>query len=1066
MATNAECLADVFGKGSSPDTVAADWLTLYQRDQPAAMRDMVNFMLRCTGTDLEVDTPEVEDVDNAPTRIDDLQTQYHQMGFTEYPLISRAKKFRAFQPVLEEFFSSLIQTLHHSSVLYNDENLFENIQIWISALSTSSCRPFRHTSTVIALNMMNTMCDLAREVMTSVSTSRKQVDSEKKKKSVNKGRVEAIQTAIQDGEKKLEMIDEFLKDGVNIIFVHRYRDVDARVRCECMAALGGWIRNYREYFFEGQFLRYFGWLLSDPVAQTRAVVVDQLRSLYENKDNIAGLRSFTDRFRQRVVEMSGQDADVGVRASTVELLGLIRDAGFMEPEDIDDVLRLVYDSEARVRKAAGRFFAANVEDAFKSNTEELGDDINEMFGEDEDEDDFASPKRSWIKFKCLVDMLQGYDERENEEKPDRPVATSRDALSGTSIDSRFVLATEAIYPHFEELAQWQSIAGYLLYDHSQITEDPTEDDAAGVVRGLYKMEEGQEVILLEVLCCAVKLRVLDVAKSDIDRRGRKVKALTEKIPELQEEVAHNLAQVIPQLLNKYGSVPEAASAVLRLEHFVDLDKIQDLQKDTTAYTTLLNDINKQFLTHSDQDVLAEASVAFLHAKSSDDMREALESKVQELWDDIVDTLNALSQDEDVKENNVISNATLGELVNTVTRVSNLASVTDCTQVLETTPASRSKGRKKTTPEAPFNTLIHLTKRGLRVQDEDEETAKAEVELVTNSIRTLLFFFMWKVQSLVTALNTGKVPLTTAYFEALTKSRETFTSTLVAIMRERPGLDDLRFVAITTLLDLQTLFGTLRHAGQTAENDEDTLLQTQGLVHEMDQDTQKLIAKIHDIAERTYAKKIHRPLEPAEDEDPASESDVEKEPSDDEEDEEDAEDNEDNDDAADNERLRSTILSEQRLCELTGKIVLAIIGRVLDASGPKQGQLRKKLGQHKSRLGPNYREVLSYLDERKPRNARSAKNKKAAAGNKTDNGDDAAASKKRENEHKSAERIEDDDEDHNEEEHNQVEEDEDEDLRARGLVENDHDQDNIEDVDEDEDNPPAPGPNDEDEVMGD
>lgn len=1059
---NVICLADVFGKGGSIDTVAADWLTLYQRDQPSAMRNMVNFMLRCTGTDLEVDTPEVEDVDNAPTRIDDLQTQYHQMGFTEYPLISKTKKFRAFQPVLEEFFTALIQTLHHSSVLYNDENLYENIQIWISALSTSSCRPFRHTSAIIALAIMNTMCDIAREVMASVSTSRKQVESEKKKKSVNKGRVDAIQAAIQDGEKKLEMVDEFLKDGVNIIFVHRYRDVDARIRCECMSALGRWVRSYREYFFEGQFLRYFGWILSDPVAQTRAVVVDQLRSLYENKDNIAGLRSFTERFRQRIVEMATQDADVGVRASAVELLDLIRDAGLIEPDDIDIVGRLVFDTEPRVRKAAGRFFVANVEDAFDSTIQELGDEINEMFG-DEDEDDFASPKRSWIKFKCLVDMLQSYDSQEDDQKPDRPVATSRDALSGASIDSRFVLATESIYPHFEDLAQWQSLAGYLLYDHSQITEAPTEDDAAGTVRGLYKMEEGQEVILLEVLCCAVKLCVLDVAKSDVDKRGRKVKALTEKIPELQEEIAHSLAQIIPQLLNKFGSMPEAASAVLRLEHFVDLDKIQDLQKDTTAYTTLLNDINKQFLTHSDQDVLAEASIAFLHAKNSDDMREALENKVQELWDDIVDTLGALSRDEDVKENSAISSDTLTELTNTVTRVSNLASVIDCTQVLETAPTSRSKGRKQNTPETPFNTLIHLAKRGVREQEEDEDTAKTETELVTNSIRTLLFFFMWKVQSLVTALNTGKVAFTTAYFEALAKSRETFVSTLVDIMQERPGLDDLRFVATTTLLDLQTLFGTLRHAGQTAENDEDTLLQTQGLVHEVDGDTQKLIAKIHGIAERTYSKKIRRPLEPAEDDAPDSESDVEKEPSDDEE-ESNAEDNENADESAVNERLRSTIIAEQRLCELTGKIVLAIIGRILDASGSQQGQLRKKLAQHKSRLGSNYREVLFFLDERKPRagrNARNAKGKKAVAGNKNDD----AAAKKGAHEQISAERIE-DDEDNDEGERNGVEEDEDEDLRTRGLVEDDQDNnDNIEDGDEDE-NRPAPDPDDEDEVMGD
>lgn len=1024
------------------------------------MRDMVNFMLRCTGTDLEVDTPEVEDVDNAPTRIDDLQTQYHQLGFSEYPLISKAKKFKAFQPVLEQFFASLIQTLHHSSVLYNDENLFENIQIWISALSTSSCRPFRHTSAIISLSIMNTLCDIARAVMTSVSTSRKQVESEKKKKSVNKGRVDAIQSAIQDGEKKLEMIDEFIKDGVNIVFVHRYRDVDPRIRCECMTALGRWIRTYREYFFEGQFLRYFGWILSDPVAQTRAVVVDELRGLYENKDNIAGLRSFTERFRIRIVEMAAQDADVGVRASAVELLGLIREAGLIEPADIDTGVRLVFDLEPRVRKAAGGFFVASVEDIFESLTEELNDEVNETFG-DEEEDDFASPKRSWIKFKCLVDILQTHNESEQNSKVERPVVATRDALSGSSIDSRFVLATEAIYPHFEELAQWQSLAGYLLYDHSQIALDSSEDDTAGKVKSLYKMEEGQEIVLLEVLYCAVKLRVLEVAKSDIDKRGRKIKALTEKIPELQEEIAHSLAQIIPQLLNKFGSVPEAASAVLRLEHFVDLDKIQDLQKDTTAYTTLLNDINKQFLTHSDQDVLAEASVVFLHAKNSDDMREALESKVQELWDDIVDALSTLSQSTEVKENDSLPSNTLTELLSTVTRVSNLASVTDCTQVLETVPSSRSKGKKQGTQEAPFNRLIHLVKRGVREQQQDDEdTATAEPELITNSIRTLLFFFMWKVQSLATALNTGKVSFTTAYFEALAKSREVFVATLVSIMQQRPGLDDVRFAATTTLLDLQTLFGTLRHAGQNAENDGDALLQTQGLVHEIDPDTLKLIGKIHSIAERTYAKKIRRPLEPAEDDAPTSESEVEKEPSDDDENESNP-DEEQGDDFAANERLRSTILAEQRLCELTGKIVLAIIGRVLDASGQRQGQLQQKLAQHKSRLGPNYREVLSFLDERKPRGG-GARKKKPAAQNKNEGGNESKSA----DEHISAERIEDDEDDENEGgERNGVEEDEEEDLRARELIEDDHIDQEGNNNEEDEKRSPAPDP-DEDEVTGD
>lgn len=104
------------------------------------MQDLINFIIRCTGADLEISKEETEDVDHAPERIKDLQNIYQAQGITDYPLISRAKTFRAFQSVLEEFMTALIQTFHHSSVLYTDEALLENIQIWVSSMSTANCR--------------------------------------------------------------------------------------------------------------------------------------------------------------------------------------------------------------------------------------------------------------------------------------------------------------------------------------------------------------------------------------------------------------------------------------------------------------------------------------------------------------------------------------------------------------------------------------------------------------------------------------------------------------------------------------------------------------------------------------------------------------------------------------------------------------------------------------------------------------------------------------------------------------------------------------------------------------
>jgi cohesin complex subunit SA-1/2 len=270
------------------------------------------------------------------------------------------------------------------------------------------------------------------------------------------------------------------------------------------------------------------------------------------------------------------------------------------------------------------------------------------------------------------------------------------------------------------------------------------------------------------------------------------------------------------------------------------------------------------------------------------------------------------------------------------------------------------------------------------------------------------------------------------------------------MKGLTGLDDLRFTATTTFLDLQTLFSTLRNAGQGIGNDEDVIFQAQSLVHEVPSDAQALIAKIHGTAERIFAKTAKYDREPAEDDAPASEDEPE----------DDDEENEEEDEAVIMERLRSSIVAEQRLCELTGKLVLAIIGRVVDASGTKRGSLKKRLLRNKTSLGQNYREVLSYLEERKPRSAPRNKGKQpvrsAQAGEKT-----ATPVKNV----KSAERVDDNEEEEEEQEEQEgdhddpIEEDDEEDLRARELVEDEI----VDDDNEDLNRGPDP---DEDEIMGD
>ncbi|KAI1960370.1 cohesin complex subunit [Ophidiomyces ophidiicola] len=1009
--------AEVFARGHTTDAVAAEWLTKYEQHNIDAMCDLVNFVLRCSGTVLKVDEHDIEDVDNVAGRLNDLQEEYQAQSITEYPIISKSKKFRGFQSVLTGFFDSLVRTIHSSSVLYTDNALMENIQAWITSMSSAPIRPFRHTATTISLAIATSMCHIAKQVSTTLSNTRKQLETEKKKKTTNKGRIGALQTKIKENEQKLETIDGFLHDSFDTVFVHRYRDVDPKIRAECITALGVWIATYRQVFFEGQYLRYLGWVLSDTVSHTRSVVVHQLYRLFQNKDNIPGLKAFTERFRPRLVEMAVRDAETSVRAVAVELSDLVRDAGLLEPDDIDSVGRLVLDSEARVRKAAGKFFVANIQDVYDAQTEGLEDELNESFADEDDDEDFKSPKKSWIKYKCLVDMLQAYNEQQSELAEDQDISTRKN-LFASHLESRFALATESIFSHFPELSQWESLAGYLLYDHSQISESEGED-ASNIIKQLFKLDEGQEAILLEVLSAAVKLHIQEVSKSDTDKKGRRTKQLVEMMEAKQETIAHDLAQIIPQLLNKFGAVPEAASAVLKLEHLVNLDLIQDLQKDAASYAEILNNINKQFLTHSDRVVLAEATAAFLHARTSDELKEAMENKVQELWDDTLDSLRSVVANKHVQENGTLPLSTLTSLSHTVMRISNLVSISDCTSILE---SSAENTRKKTLETQPLvDVLLSLTKRALRENSSDEEVISLERELLTSTFKTLLVYFMWKVQLLRAGVS-RKSPLAGEFFEALSERRESFLATLTAIMQQGKGISHTRIAAATTLLDLQTAFGTLRYSAstKTTNPDDETVAQIVELVQDIPPNTSSLIFHIHDSVLKAYAKKIHHSVEVLSDDEAPLDSQSDIGDSSDEE-------MEDDEDAVQSSarRMRSQLLSEQELCQYTGKIVLAIIGHVLDSSGPQAGKFKEKLLRNKSRLGHNYKAILAYLDQNKTASSHNASKPNANATSQRSNGNFGSM---RNGNVKSMEMVVEDDE----------EEEDGDDLRAREATENDID----------------------------
>lgn len=879
-----------------------------------------------------------------------------QQNITDYPLISKAKTTHAFKISLSDFFKALVETMHAKGVLYDDIALIENIHLWVTTMSSSFLRPFRHTATFVALATTTGLCSVATTLADTNAKSLRQLEGEKSKKgkASNQARISAIQQKVDQGNEKREICENTIKDFFDTVFVHRYRDVDPKIRAECVESIGQWILILPSIFRDGQYLRYLGWMLSDTSAPTRHEVIRQLEKIMKNKDSHAVLHSFIERFRPRIVEMAAKDSEIGVRASAVQLLDMIREAGMLEPDDIDVIGKLIFDTEPRVRKAVVGFFAENIKDLYESKVEDLGGEETLEDAFTFDDEDYESPRPAWIKLKCLAEVFLSYDA--NGEDPSSDTEdTENDILAAVSSDSRFSFAAHALYDKIPEIKDWETLAGYLLFDYStKVNPKSATANVEQALRESFRLDAKEENILLEILDAAVKLSLSQTDDHDKPKKRRSTR--TESV-ELQESTARRLAIIIPGLLKKFGANPKTTAAVLRLEQGMDLAVFQTLRQDETAYVDLLHEIGVQFKGHADQRVLSEASAALLHAKGFEELEEVTEENVKSLWDDTVDDMRkrfVAHKGPSTRGN--LSVAHLTELSNAVARVHRLASITSPVQRFET---NSSKPRKGDLNMVPIDILITITGRGVLVEA-DPDIDEIEDQLVSSACQATLLYFMWKARSLQ-ELMTASSDIPDLEVDTLRQRKEEFSSVLTAVLSSRAGLDDLRLLATYTQLDLHSLFSTI-HGAKTSKTlvaDRDQYAHLRTLDREIDLEVQEELASIFVALEKQFAKKAKKSLEaPADNDAP---EDFDSEPEDEEEDEE----------ITEAERKSEAVQAEQRLCELTGKLVLSIIAGVIDASGPSKGKFKARIQRNRSKLGQNFKEVVAYLDEDKSKGGKKS-----------------------------------------------------------------------------------------------
>jgi cohesin complex subunit SA-1/2 len=235
------------------------------------------------------------------------------------------------------------------------------------------------------------------------------------------------------------------------------------------------------------------------------------------------------------------------------------------------------------------------------------------------------------------------------------------------------------------------------------------------------------------------------------------------------------------------------------------------------------------------------------------------------------------------------------------------------------------------------------------------------------------YFMWKCLDCTKHVEEG-TSMPDDELMALVERRDNCVTSLMRIIESRKGVDEVRLNAANLLLDIHTIFCTLKaKKGRMAK----TPKKTQGrgsnvanddweaLCREIDGKTTKLILQILTAWENNLAKLINKRLE---------EPDVDDDPVDPDEDPESDEEDATDEHGVSEKRVRAALVGDS-LDRFGARIVQAVLAGALDSDG--SGAVRKRLERNKTKLTPTWKEIVNYLDIVKQRkvtkkSSRSAK----------------------------------------------------------------------------------------------
>ncbi|CDR98692.1 hypothetical protein [Sporisorium scitamineum] len=731
---------------------AEDWVVAFSDHQGRALAELINFVIRACGCNGSVDENQVIDIDNVVDNLEELQEVFKKQPIPSYPIVSRSKAFKSFRKSLNEFLHRLVMSAYEAEVLTSD-GFMEPYQAWVSAMSSSSLRSFRHTATVIALWTISALNEVNAQATKDLSTATKQRDAEKKKARADKSRLRDLESKVLESRKLRTRLEEYINEFINSVFVHRFRDFDAGIRSECVEALGSWMKKYPTQYLQSSYFRYIGWVLSDIDANVRLAAVHAMTGLYTRDNFVSSIRNFTEIFKGRLVQMATGDVELGVRIAAINVLVMIDKHDLLEDEQRDLLATHIFDVEPRIRNAVASFLANILDEMVSEGASDLGalSAASKKKGKQAEEQQQEQAK---LRFKCLAELLVKYGHRLDAQGSDASASAVERGLSDElsvvidgAKEGRVGMAVEALWDAVEDLQHWKPLIDLLLLDHSAQKAGGQRKGTAAAENAapdVYRLETEEEAILVEALVAILRKTYAGVELIDDPEDNTK------------EDVSRAMISALPKLLAKYRTDAPRIADLLLLPQVMDLEMYTELQE-TAAFEALWDDVSNQIQRHVEPLVLKHGVQTLQKMVATTSQSTVNNTKLSALEEGLVSSLRETVSDRDV-ETAGFSEDEVHLLAANMLRLHLVSQVTNTSDALEDDENGQAT--------SGWEIVLGIAGRGRLAYSEEES-------LVRDAVAGLTLHIMWKTRKVIMP----EAGSQTAVAEALLAKRTTVLSLL-------------------------------------------------------------------------------------------------------------------------------------------------------------------------------------------------------------------------------------------------------------------------------------------------